>query len=139
MGSTFLFECAKCGYRAKVAGGTARGFHLAVQTIQCFDCRQLFDVVTELKVPASSAAHLSRWKLRSNQPDGDQTPAKPPSFAAALNRLVLGSGQRFRWVRFKAMCPVSLQHRTRAWKQPGKCPRCGVFLDGNAIPYKIWD
>lgn len=139
MGRTYLFECAKCGYRAKVAGGVARGFHLAVQTIACLDCRELHDVVTELKVPELPAAKRTLGKLTPSLGDAGSAMAVAPSFPAALNRLRPAGGRRFGWVLFKAVCPVSTFHRIREWNQPGRCPRCGVFLEGGAIPFKIWD
>jgi len=133
MGRTYLFECEKCGYRAKVGGGTQRGRHLTAQTILCLDCRVLFDAVTELKVPAVPASNLNQWKLKP-----DRNPKKAPRFETALNRLLPGDG-RFHWIEFKPACPVSERHRVRIWKQPGKCPKCGVFLDGSAAPYKQWE
>lgn len=139
MGRTYLFECAKCSYRATVAGGVERGPHLAVQTIHCLDCRELFDAVIELKVPATPAPTTTRWKLKPTPFDPGPSEAKPPTFATALNQLVIGSGQPFRWERFKLACPVSARHRIRAWNQPGKCPKCGVFLDGSGTPFKVWD
>lgn len=138
MGRTYLFECAKCGYRATVAGGSEQGPHLAVQTIHCLDCRELHDVVTELKVP-TAPEKIPRWKLRPTPFETGPSDEKPPTFAAALNQLVIGSGKRFRWVRYKLVCPVSARHRIREWKQPGKCPKCGVFLDGSGAPFKVWD
>jgi hypothetical protein len=138
MGRTYLFECARCGYRATVAGGVERGLHLAVQTIHCLDCRELQDAVTELKVPATPA-NLQRWKLKPTPFETGPSDEKPPTFAAALDYLVVGSGKRFRWVQFKTVCPVSARHPIRAWKQPGKCPKCGVFLDGSGTPFKAWD
>ena len=138
MGRTYLFECAKCGYRAAVAGGKAQGPHLAVQTIHCLDCRELHDAVTELKVPAT-AASLARWKLKPTPFDSGPCEAMPPTFAAALDYLIVGSGKRFRWVQFQLVCPASVRHRIRVWKQPGKCPKCGVFLDCSGTPFKIWD
>ncbi len=139
MGRTYLFECGKCGYRAQVAGGADRGWHVAVQTVHCLECRELHDAVTELKVPHLSATNLARWKLKAHRLDAVTAPATPPTFRAALNRVVTGAGKRFSWVRYPAACPVSSSHRIREWHQPGKCPRCGVFLDGNAIPFKLWD
>lgn len=138
MGRTYLFECARCGYRAMVAGGAECGPHLAVQTIHCLDCRELYDAVTELKVPATPT-NLQRWKLIPTPFDTGPSDEKPPTFAAALNYLVLGGGKRFRWVQFKTACPVAARHRARAWKQPGKCPKCGAFLDGSGTPFKAWD
>jgi len=139
MGRTYQFECGNCDYRATVAGGVAEGQHLAVQTIHCLDCRELLDAVTELKVPATPASNLARWKLKPTPFDTDPGDEKPPTFAAALNYLVVGSGKSFRRVRYKLACPVSARHHIRMWKQPGKCPKCGVFLDGSGTPFKVWD
>lgn len=138
MGRTYLFECTRCGYRATVAGGDARGPHLSVQTIHCLDCRELYDTVTELKVPAT-AANIARWKLKPTTFEIGSNDEPPPTFATALNYLVVGSGKRFRWIQFKTVCPVSVRHRIQIWKQPGKCPKCGVFLDGSGTPFKVWD
>jgi hypothetical protein len=41
--------------------------------------------------------------------------------------------KRFRWLHFKAVCPVVAQHRVKDWQQPGKCPKCGYFLECNAV------
>ncbi len=139
MGRTYLFECAKCGYRATVAGGVAQGPHLVVQTIHCLDCRELHDAVTELKVPASAPEKPARWKLKPTLLDAGPGDEKPPAFAVALNQLVVGSGKQFRWIKYKPACPVAARHRIRVWKQPGKCPKCGVFLDGGGTPFKVWD
>jgi hypothetical protein len=139
MGRTYLFECAKCGYRVTVAGGAARGPHLAVQTIHCLDCRELHDAVTDLKVPATPAPKLKDWKLKPTPFAPGPSEEPPPTFAAALNYLVIGSGKRFRWVHYQTACPVAARHRIRVWKQPGKCPKCGVFLDGGGTPFKVWD
>jgi hypothetical protein len=139
MGRTYLFECARCGYRAHVAGGTDRGFHLAVQTIQCLECRELHDAVTELKVPVTPAAQLARWQIKFSRLDAVPAPPVPPRFPAVLNRLLFATGRHFRWVRYPAACPVSPRHRVQHWQHPGKCPKCGLFLEGNALPYRLWD
>ena len=138
MGRTYVFECAKCGYRATVAGGVAEGSHFAVRTLHCLDCRELHDAVTELKVP-TTAVSLARWKLKPTPFDTGPSDDKPPTFHAALSHLVVGSGKRYRWVKYKLVCPVSLRHRIRVWKNPGKCPKCGVFLEGGGTPFKVWD
>lgn len=139
MGRTYLFECAKCGYHATVAGGAAQGPHLAVQTIHCLDCRELHDAVMELKAPATAPEKPSRWKLKPTPFDSNPSDEKPPTFAAALNFLLVGSGKQFRWIKYKLTCPIAAHHRIRVWKQPGKCPKCGVFLDGSGTPFKVWD
>jgi len=136
MGRTYLFECPKCGYRAKVAGGSTRGFYFAVQTILCYDCKELHDSVTALKTPAPGLAALAggtQFKARRKQT------TTAPTFLAALNRLPPSGSKRLRWAYFKAACPVSARHRIREWQSPDKCPRCGCFLEPNAIPFRIWD
>ena len=122
MGRTYLFECSKCGYHARVAGGAAEGEHFAVQTIACADCRALHDAVTRFK--AASRPRESALKTA-------------PKFAAMLNRLPPRGARQ--WLKFKPGCPVIAWHRIRPWKQPDKCPKCGNFLEPNAIPFRIWD
>lgn len=139
MGRTYLFECSKCGYRATVSGGADRGLHFAVQTILCTECKKLYDAVTELKVPVSPSTELGRWKLEAYRLDSVNVSSRPPTFHAALNRLLFGRAKRFRWLRFKVACPAWPRHRIREWNQPGKCPKCGIFLECNAIPFRIWD
>ena len=90
MGRTYLFECPNCGYHAKVAGGADQGFRFAIQTVLCSDCKQLHDAVTEFKVAVTSplAELLSRKRLKSlADASRRKMPARPPTFAAALNRL----------------------------------------------------
>jgi hypothetical protein len=40
---------------------------------------------------------------------------------------------------FKLQCPVSAMQRVRGWDNPDKCPRCGVYLEKSALPYRFWD
>jgi hypothetical protein len=121
MGRTYLFECSKCGYRATVSGGADRGRHVAVQTILCTDCKALHDAVTEFK---------------SSRPV-EKNPKTPPKFASLLNRLPPRGARR--WVKLKPVCPISPRHRVRPWKHPDKCPKCGGFLDLDAMPFRLWD
>jgi len=137
MGRTFLFECNRCGYHAKVSGGRDGGFHFAVQTILCGECKELYDAVTDLKVPVTPA--LSRWKLKASRLDAAMRPSKPPTFQAALNRLMFTGPKRFRWQHYKVLCPVAAHHRVKEWQQPGNCPKCGYFLECNAVPFRRWD
>ncbi|MFZ0827133.1 MAG: hypothetical protein WAO02_06895 [Verrucomicrobiia bacterium] len=122
MGRTYLFECSKCGYHARVAGGVAEGEHFAVQTIACSDCRVLYDAVT-------------RFKPSPRQME--KPPPAAPTFAVLLNRLPPRGARQ--WQKFKPVCPVLSWHRIRIWKQPDKCPQCGNFMEPNAIPFRIWD
>ncbi len=138
MGRTYLFECEKCGYRAQVAGGRDSGAQLVVQTIHCLDCRELHDAVVELKVP-TTPTKVKPWKLKPTPFDPGPSDEKPPTFVDAVNRLLIGRGKDYRWVKYRLMCPVGERHRIREWKQPGKCPKCGVFLTGSGAPYKAWE
>lgn len=136
VGRTYLFECSRCGYRAKVSGGAERGFHFAVQPISCCECKELYDAVTDLKVSAAPA--LLRWKLDTSRLDAKAL-TKAPTFQAALNRLTFPGVTRFRWLHFKAACPMVAHHRVKEWQHPGKCPKCGYFLECNAVPFRRWD
>jgi hypothetical protein len=139
MGRTYLFECSRCGYRAKVSGGVDRGFHVAIQTVVCGECKELYDAVTGLKVSVPANAALQRWKLKTSRLDSFKAPAQAPTFQAALSRLPPSGAKRFRWLRFKPACPISPRHSVREWRQPGKCPKCGYFLEASAIPFRVWD
>src|SRR5689334_16135413 len=137
MGRGYHFECSKCGFRAIVSGRADRGLNLAVQTIVCRECRKLYDAVTAFKLPVESGLKLGNLGLRQRGlPRGRGT---PPSFEEAVNRLAYQGATRFRWLKFKPQCPVSRFHRVEAWNAPDKCPRCGVYLERNALPYRIWD
>ena len=137
MGRTYVFECPKCGYAAKVAGGASRGFHFAVQTILCHDCRELHEAVIALKTSVSGLAGLSgEAQFKSTRQPAAMT---APTFHAVLNRLAPAGRKRFKWVHFEAACPVSARHRVRNWQSPDQCPKCGCFLECNAIPFRLWD
>jgi hypothetical protein len=141
MGRSYWFECAKCGYRATVSGRTDRGVHFFVQTILCRDCKALYDAVTKLKFPDEGRLGLLKpLGLRQpKKPNVSRPPSTPPSFQAALNRLPYTGVKRFRWVHFQLQCPVSKIHRVQTWNEPDRCPRCGLYLEKNALPYRIWD
>jgi len=141
MGRSYWFECMKCGYRAAVSGRADRGLHCFVQTIICQDCRQLYDAVTRIRVPEPITAKSGSNRRTTNPPG--RLPASlaaggPPTLQATLNRLS-HLGSRLRWVQFKPQCPVSRLHRIQSWEAPGKCPRCGLHLEKNVLPYRLWD
>ena len=141
MGRTYLFECPKCSYRAKVAGGAQDGFNFAVQTILCRDCKELYDSVVRMRVsprPTDQVKGL-RFGLRNAFARNPKALRQPPTFLAALNRLPPSGRTTSAWVSFPLRCPVSSLHRVQAWKSPGQCPRCGVHLEHSAVPYRMWD
>ncbi len=141
MGRSYWFECAKCCYRVVVSGCADRGRDFFVDTILCRDCKRLYDVVIRFRFPdprtldGKTVAGNSLAKVLAAR----QRLAEPPTFQAALNRLPYTGVRRFRWVDFKPRCPVAGLHRVQIWHEPGKCPRCGVYLERNALPYRIWD
>src|SRR3954447_7860678 len=97
MGRSYLFECSKCGYKAKVSGGADTGLQFIVQTATCRDCRVIFDSVVRVRMPDTGLkllADFQRARLR-------KTEEKPPTFESMLTRLPPVGVKRFKWVPFK--------------------------------------
>jgi hypothetical protein len=139
MGRSYWFECPKCGYRAKVSGREDRGLIFFVQTILCRDCKELYDAVTRLRVPDEpiGLGNLAVWRRTKSNPQ--RSLSAPPAFQAVLSRLPYTGVKRFKWVPFKMQCPVSAFHRVRNWNSPDRCPKCGIYLEQNALPFRLWD
>jgi hypothetical protein len=137
MGKSYWFECEKCGYRAKVAGRADEGLHLAVQTVLCRDCKELYDAVTQIRVLDGSRMTL-HGMLSTATPFNNQL-KRAPSFNWALNRLRYTGEKLSDWVKFPLQCPVASFHKVRAWNNPDRCPRCGVFLERSALAFRVWD
>jgi hypothetical protein len=137
MGRSCLFECSRCGYRAKVSGGADRGFAFFVQTILCRDCKALYDAVIRLRMSeqAGARAEFGFRRARFRKP----FPKEPPAFDFVLNRLKDPAARPFRWIRFPLRCPVSAAHRVRPWNDPDKCPKCEMLLERGALPFRIWE
>jgi hypothetical protein len=114
---------------------------LQVRTISCQDCRQLHDAVVRLRVPDEGRRSLyNATGLAKPAPIArPRLPERPPSFQTAMTRLPLRPARLHRWLRFDPQCPVSPLHRMDLWTYPGPCPRCGLPLERNAIPFRIWD
>jgi len=144
MGRSYWFQCSKCGYGAKVSGRADRGLNCFVQTIVCHDCKELYDAVYRLKVPDDRPLipnGLHNNPLNRITHAGQKLSRKrlAPNFQAVIGRLLYTGVQRIKWLEFKLLCPVSEIHKVEAWTDPGKCPKCGIFLEKNVIPYRIWD
>jgi len=140
MGRSYWFECPKCGYRAKVSGRADRGLAFSVQTILCRDCKELYDAVTRLRVPDEFGG-LKKFAggQSGRSPNPYRSVSSPPGIESVLNRLLQTGVKRFRWLPFKIQCPVSALHRVRSWNEPDRCPKCGIYLEKNALPYRLWD
>jgi len=147
MGRTYHFDCPHCQYRACVSGGADTGLNCAVQTIVCLDCRQLFDVFTRRRrpvdhdtpVPASVPARSGRKLL----PTGIIIPPLRllenvwSIFSSA--RRSTSPVKQWHWENVKLICPVVGSHRVKIWNAPGRCPRCGNYLEQNGFPWRLWD
>ena len=126
MGRTYHFECPVCHYHAKISGGADSGIHCEVQTVVCRNCRELLDVFTKVR----------------RRPGGVEKIKFPAFFRPEIPPVILSdsSGQRrLVWQIFKPACPVEARHFVEAWKDPGRCPRCGNFMEKNGFPTKNWD
>ena len=124
VGKTYHFECLHCHYRAKISGGADSGMHCEVQTVVCCDCRELFDVFTKVRRRAGVVEKFSTF------------------FRLEIPPMVLRDGAsvgRSVWQMLKITCPVSAKHFVEVWNNPGRCPRCGNFMEKNGFPNRIWD
>ncbi len=140
MGRSYWFECPKCGYRAKVSGRADRGLRFAVQTILCCDCKELYDAVIRLKVSDDGGGLGTFGGLRKTRfQKAHPRIANPPPFLAVLNRLPPKGPNRLKWLPFNLECPVSAIHRVRSWNDPDFCPKCGIYLEKSALPYRLWE
>lgn len=125
VGRTYHFECPYCHYRARVSGGTDTGIHCEVQTVVCRDCRELVDVFTCVRRPAEVPARKFPVFFRPEIP--------PVILQDGINR------QRLVWQKFRPACPLASKHIVECWSDPGRCPRCGNFMEKNGLPTQIWD
>lgn len=57
MGTQFEFKCQQCDYQANVSGGEDFGFVLITQTVFCFDCDELCDMVTGFRGVEQMSPH----------------------------------------------------------------------------------
>jgi hypothetical protein len=122
MARIYLFDCEKCGYQARVAGGFVEAIGLTAQTIHCLECHALSDAVTALKVPLHVPPHST-----------------PPHFEEVVNPLQSHDRGELCWQHFEPACAVSPDHEVREWRHPGKCPLCGSFLEPSGLPFREWD
>ena len=125
MGCVYTFICPRCEYQAHVAGKIAEGLHCVTQTIACDECKIVRDVTLKLRVTEVPEAE-TRILLTAK-----------PDFLPPM--LLHGKPQRTKWLEFKPTCPMDAAHRIGVWTSPGKCPRCGIFMEQDGIPYRIWD
>ena len=143
MGRSYLFECSRCGYRARVSGRADRGVEFFVQSIVCADCKELYDAVVKLRLTRTLDLKTpGKWGALMQPPQrgsGAAGARQTPKFEAVVARLPKGGARLSTWVQYKLACPVSPFHRVQPWNDPSHCPRCGVYLEKSAVPYRVWD
>ena len=132
VGKTYLFECPLCQYRVKISGGADSGWHCEIQTVICHDCRELYDVFTRQRRRVDSV-DLVRFP-------GFYRPEIPPAILgeSSVNPAAEPPPQLV-WRDLPLACPMDPKHAVEPWKDPGRCPRCGNFLEKNGFPFRIWD
>ena len=134
MGRTFQFECPWCQYRAQLSGGADSGMHCDVQTIFCRDCRQLFDVFTRIQRRKPEKEAVATKRFRALRPEIPPVVLRNGSFHPLNHPL-----QPLVWEKIKLACPVNPKHSLEEWKDPGRCPRCGNFMEKVGWPFRLWD
>jgi hypothetical protein len=102
-------------------GGIAEGLDVIAQTIQCADCREIRDAVIALRVPLDAPPYSSA-----------------PPLEDVINPLQPNRPGAWRWDHFEPACLMDSSHEVEPWNQPGKCPRCGVFLEATGLPFRQW-
>jgi hypothetical protein len=147
MGRLYAFECAKCGFTARVSGGVDRGHLCFTQTVLCRDCKTLRDVATHVrlsrppfpKLAATARLRLKRAIAKVILPAHVGSSGEPARHPAGLGDLLLPGSDLSRWVALEVSCPAANAHRFRLWRHPGPCPRCGTFLDKTITPALVWE
>lgn len=132
VGKTYQFECPLCQYQARVSGGPDNGLHCEIQTVTCRDCRQLYDVYLRVRRRAGAAERIKF--------PGFFRPEIPPVvLRESTSRPNVTPLPKLVWQKFTPLCPIEALHKVEPWKDPGRCPRCGCYLDKAGFPYRVWD
>ena len=132
VGKTYQFECPLCQYQTKISGGADGGLHCEIQTVSCRDCRQLYDVYIKVRRRAGATEKVKF--------PGFFRPEIPPVvLRESTSRPSVAPPAKLVWQKFAPMCPVEAQHFVEPWKDPGRCPRCGCFMEKGSFPFRSWD
>ena len=132
VGKTYQFECPLCQYQAKISGGADGGVNCEIQTVICRDCRQLYDVYLKVQ-KREGASEIVKFP-------GFFRPEIPPVLLReSTSRPSSVKPAKLLWHEYLPMCPVDPKHPVEAWKDPGRCPKCGCFMDKGEFPFRAWD
>lgn len=132
MGKTYLFECPQCQYRVKISGGADKGIHCEIQTVICHDCRALYDVFVRRQKREDSIEPIKF-------PGFYRPDIPPPILGESSVNPPAEPSPPLVWHQTQLACPVEVEHSVEAWRDPGRCPRCGNFMEKNGFPYRAWD
>ena len=140
MGRTYQFDCPHCQYHARISGGVDEGIHCVVQTMVCLDCRELFDALTQVR----RLPEVPRTAPRQNNFAAERTVPPPLLRDSATAKLKFPPkpeipARPLHWEHPKPACPVDGKHRVQSWNSPGRCPRCGCYLERNGFPFRRWE
>lgn len=151
MAKIYRFDCDKCGYIARVAGDTQEGINVIISTIECLDCRRLYDVVThatteqKLRFPNQPGLGVA-FKGFENRVGNGFRERRPSS--RLCNTQSPGPGESLyyarpkpnsQWQHYPLQCPASKYHRIRRWKEPGRCPKCKNYLQRSPVAFRFWE
>ncbi len=134
MGRTFHFECPVCQYRARLSGGFDSGLHCEVQTMVCRECRELFDALLKVRTRRRETLEIATRRLPAKEADIPPVVLRQGSFQPLEIAVA-----PLEWKQFKLACPTNPRHRVEEWKEPGRCPRCGNFMEKSGIPFRLWE
>ena len=130
---TYHFQCTQCQYHADLSGGPDSGLHCDVQTILCRECRELYDVFTRVRRLAGHRDFARNFSAFVR-------PEIPPVILRdSLFAPQRAAPRQFEWQKLKPACPVSAKHFVENWRHPGRCPRCGNFMEITGLPFRLWE
>lgn len=138
MGKTFHFDCPHCHYQTRVSGGADEGVSCRVQTVVCLDCRELFDVFTRVR-QRQHPVLTQRTLMNSEIIIPPALLVEQPVREFSVSPVPRSAPTPTFWAELKMVCPIVKTHRIEPWRDPGRCPRCGNFIEKNGFPWKIWD
>jgi hypothetical protein len=134
------FECPLCHYSACVSGGADEGINCATHTIVCRNCRRLFEVITRIRMRDNPSQPINAGNRMLSETEIVIPPLmlveNPLRNIPAETRPPLTPT---RWEEISLACPVSKSHHVEAWNEPGRCPRCGNYMEKNGFPYRVWE
>ena len=155
MGRAYTFDCPKCSFRARVSGGEDQGNNCFVQTHLCQECGDIYDLATYVRWPTiPSPPTLSPivipqrvWPPRSGLkvnlhgylPDHIHASGRIRQLKPRLPSSMLARPPSPRWVQLELQCPKAQHHHLQPWQHPGRCPKCGTFLEQSVVPFRLWD